>query len=277
MCSCRIIPHTGRNHPERMDAIAGMKVSEQWRVNFKMSSEAISQSEIMRKNITAISQMQRDATQARHLQDRIADLITAFSGSMAFVYMHAVWFGLWIMLNIGLIHVPHITEFDPYPFGLLTMIVSLEAIFLSTFVLVSQNRLSEASEKRAELDLQVNLLSEQKASKVLEMLDQMTKQLDAMSDQFNFKHDPEVEALKGSPEPQEVLQVIDETVKEEAEEVKQEVDKAVDDITGEVEAVHEDVKRTSGKLQEVAEDVHEIKEEIKVKGKTGEHEHLSLK
>jgi uncharacterized membrane protein len=196
---------------------------------------------------------------------------------LAFVYFHAVWFGLWVMLNLGLIHVPHITEFDPYPFGLLTMIVSLEAIFLSTFVLISQNRLSEASEKRAELDLQVNLLAEQKATKVLEMLDQMAKQLDAMSDQFNFKHDPEVEALKVSPEPNEVLEIIDETVKEEAGEVKEEVGKAVEDITDEMEVVHADVRRTSGKLQEVADDVQEIKEEIKAKAKTGEHERLSLK
>jgi len=245
-----------------------------------MSSEAISQSEIMRKNITAITQMQRHTAEARTTQDRIADAITNFSGSMAFVYIHAVWFGLWIMLNLGIIHVPHISEFDPFPFGLLTMIVSLEAIFLSTFVLVSQNRLSEVSEKRAELDLQVNLLAEQKATKVLEMLDEIAQQLDGMSSRFNFKPDPEVKALKVSPEPQEVLEVIEETVNEETDvkqEVKQEVDKAVKDITGEVDAVHEDVKRTSGKLQEVASDVDEIKEELKARETTQEHESLSLK
>ena len=250
-------------------------------MNLQMSSEAISQSEIMRKNITAISQMQRQTSEARTLQDRIADAITNFSGSMAFVYIHAVWFGLWIMLNIGLLRVPHISEFDPFPFGLLTMIVSLEAIFLSTFVLVSQNRLSEASEKRAELDLQVNLLAEQKATKVLEMLDEIAQQLDGMGSRFNFKPDPEVEALKVSPEPQEVLEVIEDTVQEEAKDVKQEVkqkvDDAVEDITDEMEAVHEDVRRTSGKLEEVASDVDEIKEELKTKTVTREHERLVLK
>ena len=64
---------------------------------------------------------------------RIADAITAFSGSMRFVALHVVWFGAWILLNL-------LIPFDPFPFGLLTMLVSLEAIFLSTFVLISQNR-----------------------------------------------------------------------------------------------------------------------------------------
>ncbi len=234
-----------------------------------MSSEALSQNEIVRKNTVAIAEMQRKVTDARSVGGRIADAITDFTGSLAFVYLHVVWFGLWIPLNVGLVHIPLLSEFDPFPFGLLTMIVSLEAIFLSTFVLISQNRLAQASEKRAELDLQVNLLSEQKATKVLEMLDQITIQLDQMGSRFNFKHDPEVEALKVSPEPQEVLQVIEETVKEDVK-----VREAVEDVTDEVEAVHEEVKRTSGKLDEVAEDVEEIKQEVKAR--TGEQKRLSL-
>ena len=239
-----------------------------------MSSQAISQSEIVKKNTVAIAEMQRKVTEARSMGGRVADAITDFTGSLAFVYIHAVWFGLWILLNIGLVRVPHVSEFDPFPFSLLTMIVSLEAIFLSTFVLISQNRLAQASEKRAELDLQVNLLAEQKATKVLELLDQMTEQLDRMGDRFNFKPDPEVKALKVSPEPEEVLQVIEETVKEDAKEHAQ-VREAVEDVTDEVEAVHEEVKRTSGKLKEVAEDVEEIKQEVKTR--TGEQERLSLR
>ena len=239
-----------------------------------MSSETISQSEIVRKNTAAIAEMQRKITQARSFGGRIADGITDFTGSMAFVYVHVIWFTVWILLNVGLIHIPHVSEFDKFPFSLLTMIVSLEAIFLSTFVLISQNRLSAASEKRAELDLQVNLLAEQKATKVLEMLDQITEQLDQVGSRFNFKPDPEVKALKVSPEPQEVLQVIEDTVKDESKEVKK-VSKAVEDITDEMEVVHEDVKRTSGRLDELAEDVEEIKQEVK--GITGEQERLSLK
>src|SRR5215210_6290047 len=101
-----------------------------------MSSEAMSQGDIMRKNISAVMKAQRQVTEARTTQGRIADTITTFAGSMAFVYIHAVWFGLWILLNIGKLHIPHVSEFDPFPFGLLTLIVSLEAIFLSTFVLI---------------------------------------------------------------------------------------------------------------------------------------------
>jgi len=239
-----------------------------------MSSEVMSQGDIMRKNISAVMKAQHEVTQARTTQARISDAITNFSGSMAFVYIHAIWFGFWILLNVGLIHIPHISEFDPFPFGLLTLIVSLEAIFLSTFVLISQNRLAQVNERRAELDLQVNLLAEQKATKILDMLDQMARELDGMSHRFNLKPDPEVQALKVSPEPQEVLAVIDETAKDESKSVEKkvkEVDEAVDDITDEVEAVHKEVKHTSGRLEEVAEDVDDIKEELKAQRQTGEH------
>jgi uncharacterized membrane protein len=238
-----------------------------------MSSEAVTQSEIVRKNTAAILEMQRKVTEARTVQGRVADAITTFSGSMAFVWIHAVWFGLWVLLNIGLLRIPHISEFDPFPFGLLTMVVSLEAIFLSTFVLISQNRLAVASEKRAELDLQVNLLAEQKATKILEMLDQIAKQFDGMNTHFNLKPDPEVQALKVSPKPQEVLKVIEDTVKKETDEVKK-VGRAVKDITDEMEVVQTDAKRTKDKLEDVAEDVEEIKQHVK--GQTGEQERLTL-
>ncbi|OLE53837.1 MAG: hypothetical protein AUG51_11140 [Acidobacteria bacterium 13_1_20CM_3_53_8] len=185
-----------------------------------MSDENFSQSEILRKNISAVIEMQNKAERSRTFQTRIADLITAFFGSMAFVYVHAIWFGLWILLNIGLVHIHYISEFDPFPFQLLTMIVSLEAIFLSTFVLISQNRSQELSERRAELDLHVNLLAEQKAAKVLDMLQEIAQQLDHLHDDFSLKHDPEAEALKVSPEPQEVLDVIEKTVNAKSKDVK---------------------------------------------------------
>jgi len=95
------------------------------------------------------------------LQDQIADAITSFSGRLMFVYVHIVWFGAWILLNTGRFGVK---TFDPFPYGLLTMVVSLEAIFLSTFVLISQNRLSEEAENRADLRLQIGLLTEHEVS-----------------------------------------------------------------------------------------------------------------
>ncbi|MYS24040.1 DUF1003 domain-containing protein [Streptomyces sp. SID4948] len=91
-------------------------------------------------------------------QDRVADAITAFAGTMAFVYLHAVWFAGWIAVNEGLLGPRAV--FDRYPFGLLTMIVSLEAIFLSTFVMVSQNRQSTRENVRADLDFETNLRAE---------------------------------------------------------------------------------------------------------------------
>ncbi|WUD71462.1 DUF1003 domain-containing protein [Streptomyces sp. NBC_00510] len=94
----------------------------------------------------------------RGAQDRVADAITAFAGSMAFVYVHIVWFAVWILLNQGLVGPGAV--FDPYPFGLLTMIVSLEAIFLSTFVMVSQNRQAARDNIRADLAFETNVRSE---------------------------------------------------------------------------------------------------------------------
>ena len=85
---------------------------------------------------------------------RVADQITMFSGSMLFVYLHIVWFAIWIVLNVTR------WRFDPYPFGLLTLIVSLEAIFLSTFVLLSQNREAARQDLRSEIDFETNVLSE---------------------------------------------------------------------------------------------------------------------
>lgn len=156
-----------------------------------MSENVLIQSEVMRKNVGAIQEMQRQEAEHRTRQDRAAARLTDFSGSMAFVYIHAIWFGLWVALNLGLFHIPHVTQFDPLPFGLLTLIVSLEAIFLSTFVLIAQNNLSALSERRSELDLQVNLLSEQKTAKILDLLDKVAQQLDAMHAQFNYKPDAE--------------------------------------------------------------------------------------
>ncbi len=91
-------------------------------------------------------------------QDNVADRVTSFAGSLKSVYLHAMWFGIWIVLNIGLIHLG-IKKFDKYPFGLLTMIVSLEAIFLATFVMVSQNRQAKRSDLRAQIDFESNLRS----------------------------------------------------------------------------------------------------------------------
>ena len=232
-------------------------------------AKTVSQSEIIRKNISAVIEMQRKETEAHTLQDKIADTITKFAGSMAFLFIHTVWFGAWILLNVGLIEIPPLSNFDPFPFGLLTMVVSLEAIFLSTFILISQNRDAVVSAQRAELDLQVNMLAEQKATKVLEVLDQIAQQLNNMSNRFNFAPDPELDALKQSPAPKEVLKAMEEAVRDEAEQVQEQVD----EITGEIDVVREDVGRVSEQIETVVSDVSKIKKDIEEY--TGQHKPVS--
>ena len=94
----------------------------------------------------------------RKQQHRVADAISSFAGSLTFVYLHMAWFAAWIVLNLGLLGQRLV--FDPFPYGLLTMVVSLEAIFLSTFILITQNRQGERSEMRAEFDFRNNVRAE---------------------------------------------------------------------------------------------------------------------
>jgi len=104
---------------------------------------------------------------AMGFSDQIASKITAFSGSMLYVWLHVAWFSIWILVNVSVII---FEPFDSYPFGLLTMIVSLEAIFLSTFVLITQNRQAIAADRRAKVDLQVNMIAEREITKLIEMV-----------------------------------------------------------------------------------------------------------
>lgn len=155
---------------------------------------------VVERNIRTIIQLRLKAARERSLQDRIADAITAYSGRMLFVYVHIGWFGLWILLNTGRLGVP---PFDPFPYGLLTMIVSLEAIFLSTFVLLSQNRLSEEVEHRANLGLQIGLLTEHELTRVVQMLD-------TIQDKMGIKNDAgELADLEMETRPEDVLAEID--------------------------------------------------------------------
>lgn len=158
-------------------------------------------SNVIERNIRTILRLRLQAAQRRNLQDRIADAITSLSGRMLFVYVHIVWFGVWILLNTGGVGVE---PFDPYPYGLLTMVVSLEAIFLSTFVLISQNRLSQQTEQRADLNLQTGLLTEHELTRVLQMLD-------AIQDKLGIKdHEAsELADLEMETKPEDVLAEIE--------------------------------------------------------------------
>jgi len=147
-------------------------------------------SAVIERNIRTIIDLRVKAALARGRQDHIADVMTSFSGRMIFVYVHLVWFSAWILLNTGRVGVH---PFDPFPYGLLTMIVSLEAIFLSTFVLISQNRLSAEAENRADLDLHIGLLTEHELTRVLQMLDAIQDKLGIENDSDSDLADLEME------------------------------------------------------------------------------------
>lgn len=131
-------------------------------------------SKVIERNIRTIIDLRLKASRDRGLEDRTADAITSFSGSMVFTYLHLAWFSIWVFLNTGRFGVH---PFDPFPYGLLTMIVSLEAIFLSALVLITQNRLTAEVERRADLDLHIGLLTEHELTRVLQMLDAIQKKL----------------------------------------------------------------------------------------------------
>ena len=105
---------------------------------------------------------------------RVADWIAWFSGSMPFLMMNGIWFIAWIIVNTMNVGIP---RFDPYPFGLLTMIVSLEAIFLSCFVLVSQNRQAEKDHVRSDVEYEINVKAELEVAHLHEKTDQMYEQM----------------------------------------------------------------------------------------------------
>ncbi len=122
----------------------------------------------IRRNIETIVRMEEGYNQQRSLSDRLADRIGDFSGSMEFVVLHLVIYGAWILINLGIVKAA--PKFDPFPFMLLSVMVGVEAIFLSTFVLMKQKRMSQRADDRAHLDLQVNLLAEREMTLVLQML-----------------------------------------------------------------------------------------------------------
>lgn len=114
-----------------------------------------------------IESFRKKLDEKRTLVDRIADDISKTFGSISFFFWNAIFFIVWIILNINVIN--GVVPFDPYPFGLLTMIVSLEAIFLSVFVLISQNRQAQIADLREEIDLQINMIAEKEITKLIHM------------------------------------------------------------------------------------------------------------
>jgi uncharacterized membrane protein len=126
-------------------------------------SEAGSVEEVTRRNVDRILALEASEEEKATTTDRVAKAVTSFAGSMRFVWVNALLMAGWILVNLVL---QEPRGFDPFPFSLLTLILSIEAIFLGIFVLISQNRAARVSEKRSHLDLQLNLLSEQENTKM---------------------------------------------------------------------------------------------------------------
>ena len=128
-------------------------------------------------NLQAVARLEERARSKRSAVVCVSDAITKCAGNEWSVAAHAVWFGAWILFNTGMLPFPW-QPFDPFPFSLLTSIVSLEAIFLTLFVLASQNRMTLEADKRAHLDLQVDLLAEQEMTVVMRMLREICEHFD---------------------------------------------------------------------------------------------------
>ncbi|MDQ2987088.1 MAG: DUF1003 domain-containing protein [Armatimonadota bacterium] len=129
---------------------------------------------IVHENIRELWAHRKKHEQKLSRSERIANRIAHFTGTTFFIYLNAAFFALWILLNLGLFGAK---PFDPFPFGMLTTVVSLEAIFLSLFVLLSQNRMQELSDRQNELDLQVNLLAERELTHMLQTIDLIADKL----------------------------------------------------------------------------------------------------
>ena len=155
---------------------------------------------ILNRNIDAVLQRQSAEAGARKPADRIADAITRFTGSMTFVYLHLALFGAWIIINLPMVPLP---KFDP-TYVVLAMWASVEAIFLSTFVLISQNRMAAVADKRADLNLQISLLSEHEVTRLIKLVSAIAKRLE-----IEEAHAPELEELKKDVKPEEVLDSLD--------------------------------------------------------------------
>ena len=161
----------------------------------------MSMARVVERNIRALVAHRQEEQVKRNRQERIADAVTAFTGSMRFVYIHLLMFGLWIFINLGWL--PIIPKFDP-SFVVLAMVASVEAIFLSTFVLISQNRMAALADKRADLDLQVSLLAEHEVTRLITLVAAMAERMG-----IDQAHDPELTELARDVKPEKVIETME--------------------------------------------------------------------
>jgi uncharacterized membrane protein len=151
---------------------------------------------VVERNIRALMERSREEDAGRPARHRLADRVTRFTGSLTFVAVHLVVFGAWVLVNSGLLGLP---RFDP-SFVILATVASVEAIFLSTFVLISQNRMQAQADERADLDLQVSLLAEHEVTRLITLVQAMAEKMGVAE-----AHDPELGELAKDVAPERVL------------------------------------------------------------------------
>jgi uncharacterized membrane protein len=156
----------------------------------------------LRRNIDVLRRRREEEEANASGEERIARAVTRFSGSMRFVYLHLALYGGWIVANLGWL--PGVAPWDP-TFVVLAMIASVEAIFLSTFILITQNRMAAAADRRAELDVQIGLLAEAEITKLVELVSDIADKM-----QLPAANQGEVDEMKQLVHPEAVLDAIEE-------------------------------------------------------------------
>jgi uncharacterized membrane protein len=156
---------------------------------------------IVERNIEALLNRREAENKQLGWQEHFAEAITRFSGSMPFVYLHALLFGGWVAVNLGWI--PNVPKFDP-TFVVLAMVASVEAIFLSTFILITQNRMMAAADKRADLNLQISLLAEHEVTRLIQMNARICERLG-----IDTRDYPELSELAQDVKPEQVLETME--------------------------------------------------------------------
>lgn len=170
--------------------------------NVRRGSQPDSMAALTQQNVRTIAELEAAAHSERTRSDAVVDSVASFCGSLPFVWVHVVWFGGWILANT----VPGIKHLDAFPFPLLTLVTSLESIFLTTFVLISQTHLGGVAERRNHLDLQINLLAEQENSKMLSMIRKMLLHMGIQED------DGEAHLLEEPTKPKAIVEQIQQTI-----------------------------------------------------------------
>src|SRR5437868_15028272 len=128
-----------------------------------------------KNNVEAIARLEEEALLSRSFAERVSDAVVKAIGSASFLAVHVTWFALWVAINLGWAR--PLPVFDPFPFGILTLAVSAEGVLLCIFILISQNRMTRQADRRAQLDLQVNMLSEQELTLMLQIQQRLCDKL----------------------------------------------------------------------------------------------------